>query len=152
MATLTTDQTVIEPILRRAQVLRLALCNGDRPYIVPISFGYRDNILYFHSRKNGTKMELLQRNPRVAFEVEVDVALDIRKPPCQCGFHYACVTGTGRAEFVVDAVAKTAALNCIMRQYLGRDYTYPPAALEGVVVVKVLIENMTAKISQPRPA
>jgi nitroimidazol reductase NimA-like FMN-containing flavoprotein (pyridoxamine 5'-phosphate oxidase superfamily) len=147
MATLSTDRTVIADILRRAQVLRLALCRDNRPHIVPVSFGYHDNALYIHSRKHGTKLELLRANPLVAFEVEADVALDVRTPPCQCGFKYRSVTGTGRAEFVDDAAGKVCGLNCITRQYLGREHAYKPQQVDGVCVVKIFIENMTAKVS-----
>jgi nitroimidazol reductase NimA-like FMN-containing flavoprotein (pyridoxamine 5'-phosphate oxidase superfamily) len=147
MANLITDRTVIESILGSAQVLRLALCHGNRPYIVPVNFGYHDNALYLRSRKHGTKIDLLRRNPQVAFEVETDVALNVRNPPCQCGFKYRCVVGTGRAEFLSDAADKTFGLNCITRQYLGQAYDYKPEQVQGVNVVKIVIESMTAKVS-----
>ncbi|MCJ7619404.1 MAG: pyridoxamine 5'-phosphate oxidase family protein, partial [Anaerolineae bacterium] len=57
------DREAIEDILRRATVCRLAVCDGNVPYVVPLSFGYADNCLYFHSAREGRKIETIKANP-----------------------------------------------------------------------------------------
>jgi len=62
------DTGEIEAVIRQAQVCRVAFAAGDSPYIVPVSFGYQDSCLYFHSAPEGRKMDILRLNPRVCFE------------------------------------------------------------------------------------
>ena len=51
------DQQEIESILGKADVCRLAFSDNDIPYIVPVNYGYRDHCLYFHSAKEGKKID-----------------------------------------------------------------------------------------------
>lgn len=41
------DKIVIESIIKKATVCRIALSENNIPYIVPLCFGYKDNCLYF---------------------------------------------------------------------------------------------------------
>jgi hypothetical protein len=66
------DIALIEDIITKARVCRLALYDNARPYIVPLCFGYKDNILYFHSAPEGKKLSLLRNNNRVCFEFDTD--------------------------------------------------------------------------------
>ena len=47
------ERAEVETIIEEARVCRLAMCDGDRPYVVPLSFAYRDNTLYFHTADGG---------------------------------------------------------------------------------------------------
>ncbi len=69
------DIAGIEDVLSRALVCRLALCENDRPYIVPLCFGYEDNALYFHCAQQGKKLDILRKNNNVCFEVDIDCQL-----------------------------------------------------------------------------
>ena len=48
-----TDKTAMESIILKSSVCRLALSEENRPYIVPLCFGYEDDTLYFHSAREG---------------------------------------------------------------------------------------------------
>ena len=71
-----TDQAAIQAILDKAQVLHLAMIDGDRPYVVPMHYGYTlENgrlTLYLHSAKEGRKLDILSKNSAVAFVLETD--------------------------------------------------------------------------------
>lgn len=41
----------IEKIINDAQIIRLALIDDLVPYIVPLNFGYKDNVFYVYSAK-----------------------------------------------------------------------------------------------------
>ena len=69
------ERAEVEAILAEATVCRLAMCDGDQPYVVPLSFGYRDGTLYFHTAMEGKKLCILAKNNRVCFEVDVDQEL-----------------------------------------------------------------------------
>ncbi|OQY42446.1 MAG: pyridoxamine 5'-phosphate oxidase, partial [Desulfobacteraceae bacterium 4572_87] len=42
------ERKEIESTILAAKVCRLGFSDGNQPYIIPMSFGYRDNTLYFH--------------------------------------------------------------------------------------------------------
>ena len=83
-----TDASEIEDILRKASVCRLALCDEGRPYIVPLCFGYKDNVLYFHSASAGKKLDILRKNNNVCFEVDIDNELVKTGQVCDWGMKY----------------------------------------------------------------
>jgi len=47
------DPKVIESIVCRANVCRLAMCEEGLPDVVPLFFGYEKGALYFHSATVG---------------------------------------------------------------------------------------------------
>jgi nitroimidazol reductase NimA-like FMN-containing flavoprotein (pyridoxamine 5'-phosphate oxidase superfamily) len=59
----------IEAVLHRHHVGRLACVVASEPYLVPITYGYRNGLLYGHSLP-GQKLDAMRAEPRVAFEVD----------------------------------------------------------------------------------
>jgi len=110
------DRGEIDKILRKATVCRLGLVDNAIPYVVPLSFGYEGNTLYFHSAREGKKVGLLKRNAAVCFEFDVDVEPVRSETSCGWTMRYRSVIGSGTASFVEDPGAKSAALETIMRQ------------------------------------
>ena len=82
------DNSDIEAVIQKAQVCRIALVDGNQPYVVPVCFGHRDGKLYFHSSLRGRKMGVLRRNDRVCVEFEVDVGLARNELPCKFSFRF----------------------------------------------------------------
>ncbi|MBW2599751.1 MAG: pyridoxamine 5'-phosphate oxidase family protein, partial [Deltaproteobacteria bacterium] len=140
----------IEEIIRRAQVCRIALCEGSRPYVVPLCFGYEAGVLYFHCAPNGRKMEILENNQHVCFEMDVDHELVPGEASCTWGFRYRSVVGFGRALWVRDPGAKRDALRVIMRHYSEGGFDFPEDALARTVVIKVVLDDITGKIAAYR--
>jgi len=62
----------IKAVIEKSVVCRLGMCEGNRPYVVPLCFGFRNNCLYFHCAKEGKKIEILKSNNNVCFEFDVD--------------------------------------------------------------------------------
>ena len=142
-----TDRSLIESIIQRASVCRIGLCDQGTPYVVPVSFGYKDNCLYFHSAGEGRKVDVLKQNNRVCFEVDIDLEMVPSDTPCKWTVKYLSVIGFGKASFVDDLQEKREALNIIMEHYSGRSYEYPEDALAKVAIIKVRIASMTGKQS-----
>lgn len=137
----------IEEIVRRSLVCRLGLAEENRPYIVPLSFGFKDNTLYFHSAPEGKKIEILRKNSRVCFEFDLDHEVLVDEKACKWGMKYRSVIGFGKAFIVEDIQEKKQGLNAIMEHYSGRTYEYPEAAINNTLVIKIEIESMTGKES-----
>ena len=139
------DIASIEKIIRKAQVCRLALSENDRPYIVPLCFGYKDNALYFHTAREGKKLDILKKNNNVCFEIDTDNELVKGKKACSCSMKYRSVIGFGRAEIIEETELKRRALNIIMQNYFDGFFKYPDEAVNNTVIIKVKIDSMTGK-------
>ncbi len=143
-----TDDATLEEILRKADVCRVAMCDGDEPYLVPVNFGYRDRALFIHSAREGRKIEILSRNNRVCFEAETDVEILRGDSACDWGARYRCVIGTGRARFIEESLEKKRALDIIMRKYSGTgDHLYDEKKVDAITVIRVDIGEMSGKKS-----
>jgi len=142
-----TDRAAIESILAKSTVCRLALSTNDRPYIVPLCFGYEDNALYFHTAQEGKKIDILKKNSRVCFEVDCDHELVSNETPCKWSMKYRSVIGVGKASLIDDPESKRKALDSIMQHYAGRPSGYSAASMEKILIIKVEIESMTGKSS-----
>jgi nitroimidazol reductase NimA-like FMN-containing flavoprotein (pyridoxamine 5'-phosphate oxidase superfamily) len=141
------DKTAMESIILRSSVCRLALSEEGRPYIVPLCFGYKDNILYFHSAREGMKLDILRRNNKVCIEVDIDHDIVEADDACGWGMKYQSVIGFGKGSIIDDLEKKRKALDIIMQHYSGSSYEFPDSKLGKTVIIKVEIEHMTGKKS-----
>lgn len=142
-----TDIARIESILRKATVCRIALAEANRPYIVPLNFGYRDGRLYFHCAREGKKIDILRRNTIVCFEVEADTEFVKAGDACDWGMKFLSVIGYGHAVFLGDREAKRHGLRIIMEHYSDGDYVFPDDRVDLTEVIRVDVEEMTGKKS-----
>ncbi len=62
------DPKIIEEILKESEICRLAMMDGDKPYILPFNYGYKDNCIYIHCAKEGKKIDLLRKNGEVNYK------------------------------------------------------------------------------------
>jgi nitroimidazol reductase NimA-like FMN-containing flavoprotein (pyridoxamine 5'-phosphate oxidase superfamily) len=141
------DRDAVEAIIRDSLVCRLALSDENRPYVVPLCFGYRDDTLYFHSSPEGKKIEILRKNGNVCFEFDIDQEVVQDDKPCKWTMNYRSVIGFGQGSVVEDLEEKRKGLDAIMQHYAGRSFEYAEPAMKSTVVIKVEIESMTGKES-----
>ncbi len=141
-----TDAKAIEDLIDRAQICRIGLSDADQPYIVPMNFGYRNGCLYLHSANEGRKIEILRQNNRVCFEIDLDYEYVTSETSCNTSAHYRSVIGFGQAMILEDNDAKIQALDIIMDHYeKNRKHAYSIHAIEKVAVIKVQLQEITAK-------
>ncbi len=139
------DREEIEAIIRQSSVCHLAMSRDNEPYLVPLSFGYRDNTLYFHSAREGKKISLLRGNPRVCFAFSLDGGLTRGPVACEWGVRYRSVIGTGRARFIDNSEEKVAALDVIMQQYAPGEHAYAASSVANTLVFAVDIDSLCGK-------
>lgn len=143
-----TDFAVLEDVLEKALVCRIAFNGEDGPYIVPVNFGYRPGFIYAHSASEGKKIDLIRRDNRVCFEVETDVSFTPgNSGPCKWTTKYRSIIGFGKASIVTGLDEKLEALNIILGHYSPDKFEIPANACEKLVVIKIAIDSMTGKIS-----
>ncbi len=90
---------------------------------------------------------MMSRNPRVCFEADLPGKIgDAGAMACRWGMAFRSVIAWGRLEEIQDEREKKAALEALMNKYSSnREWIFEPAALESVVVLKLTIEEITAK-------
>ena len=142
-----TDKTAMESIILKSSVCRLALSEENRPYIVPLCFGYEDDTLYFHSAREGRKLDILRKNNKVCFEFDIDHEIVEADDACRWGMKYQSVIGFGKGSIIDDIESKRKALNIIMQHYSRNAYEYPDKIVKKTVIIKGEIEHMTGKQS-----
>ncbi len=142
------DPALLRKILGDAIVCRLAMCDGDRPYVIPLSFVLDGDAVFVHSAAHGRKLDVLRRNPHVCFEVDEDVAPVHHREACSVGMRFRSVIGTGRLAFVEDVAEKVRVLKRFAAKYAPKADTHLPShEVEKTVVMRIAIERLTGKRS-----
>lgn len=142
------DPAEIEDILKRARSCRLALAGEEGPYVVPLSYGYRDRTFYIHSAPAGRKIDMIRRDPRVCIQVGVDADVVEAEKACGWSSRYRSVIGFGRAVIVEDPHEKRAGLDILMSHYGEGPFDYDDASVGAMVILRVDIDTMTGKKSR----
>lgn len=116
--------------------------------MVPLSFGYDGDALYFHTASEGKKLDIMIANPSVCFEFEQDVSLNTHDTlPCKWGFSFKSVIGHGEVSEVTSAEYKKTALNHILQTYSNQEWDFQDAAVAATRVWKITIHQLTGKQS-----
>jgi nitroimidazol reductase NimA-like FMN-containing flavoprotein (pyridoxamine 5'-phosphate oxidase superfamily) len=143
-----TDKVLLNEILTTAQICRVAFFADDYPYIVPMNFGYSNGYLYFHGAPEGRKLDLIKKNNKVGFEIELAHEIIKDEVSCKWTTKYRSIIGTGEMEIVTDTEEKIAGLDCIMAQHGKTDNAYNSSAVNYIVVLKLRINSMAGKQSR----
>jgi hypothetical protein len=143
-----TSRDEIDAVILEAEACRLGFAVDNEPYVLPISFGYDGSALYVHTAKTGRKIEFIQANNRVCFELEahVEIRTDAEKA-CDWTFNFESVVGHGTITELTGDDDKIEGLNHIMRHYSGRDWAFAPKDLATTRVWRIEIESITGKRS-----
>ena len=142
------DPETIQKIFKEAEVCRIALTDDDKPYIVPMNFGYQDNTLYLHSASEGYKIDILKKNNNLCFQMDIKTEMIRSETPCNWGMKYFSLVGHGKAHLIKDILEKREALDIIMAKYSpDESFSYSDKAIKEVLVIKVNIEDVTGKKS-----
>ncbi len=142
-----TEQSEIEAVIQKSMVCRLGLSDNNIPYIVPLCFGYHKSTIYVHGSIKGRKFSILQNNPNICFEFDINTEIVEGKDACKWGMKYQSVIGFGTASFLKDPNDKQKALNIIMSQYSDKPFQFSEKAINKTGVVKIEIKSMTGKQS-----
>lgn len=144
-----TDINEIERILKEAQVCRIALHDGDFPYMIPMCFGYTlegdQLVLYFHSAPQGKKIDLLKANNNAAFEIDKIGEIIQGDTACSFSAAYECITGKGTID-IINGIEKLTGLNSIMNKYAGAgEHKYSEQTLNNVAILKLTADEFCCK-------
>ncbi len=145
-----TDLAQIRDILSKARVVHLGLADGDKPYVVPMHYGYELEgeklVLYVHSAQEGRKLDVIARNPNVFAEIDTgEILIPGGDDPCDYSAAYRSVMGEGKALVLEDPAEKAAALQILMKSQTGKDFVITEEMAAPVTVIKIQLDWFTAK-------
>lgn len=144
-----TDLNEIMEIIKKCDVCRLAFFDEGFPYIVPLNFGAflaEDKIsIYFHGANAGKKLVLIEKNNKVAFEMDCSHKLILGEKACDSTMEYESVCGNGTVE-LLEGQEKLSGLAALMKQYsTNNHHEFDEKEVRAVAVLKLSVNKITAK-------
>ncbi len=149
-------------VIDKSQFGTLATTDKDgNPYCIPISAVRKDDTIYFHCAKIGTKIDNIKNNSNVCMSFVGDVHVPVefnanshiegngRVSDTRFTTEYESAVVFGTASEVEDDDEKLLALRLISLKYTPDDMPYFDAYVSSSIkitnVVKVTIEHITGK-------
>ncbi len=149
------ERKTIDAILERCTIGRLATLGQDGyPYITPVNYVYTEGAIYFHSAREGEKIDNIRANAKVCFEVDIPLSYlglgyDTQQRVCQLHQLYHCVVLRGKAEIITESKAKVKALNALIASHEQgekiENVTTETPAVKLCSVIAVRIEQISGK-------
>lgn len=147
-----TDINEIDAVLNEAQMCRISLLDGDKPYIAPMLFGYcltgEKPEFYFRCGENKSELiELIKKNNRAAFEIDkLFGVVPGEENPSLFEAEYEFVGGTGTIEFIT-GIDKITGFSHILKKYNknGGECIISEQILNSFAVLKLTANKIICK-------
>ena len=144
-----TDCNEIKNILNQCKTAHVAMIDKGMPYVVPLSYGYElENeqlTLYFHSAKEGRKIDILKENNQVCFDISCEGEPLFAETPCNSGYYFSSIIGNGQVEFIENVEEKCKALRVMFYQQSGQEVLFTEEQAGTVCVFKIVSKDFTGK-------
>jgi hypothetical protein len=144
-----TEVSILELIISRSDVCRIAFAVDNHPYIVTLNYGYMGGdhpCFYFHCAREGKKLEMLRKNNFVCFELDTDHELYEGENGCDWGMKFSSIVGYGKITEIEDSESGIRGLDCIMSHYSKKEkFSYDEKVLANTRILRLDIESMTGK-------
>jgi len=145
----------IKEFLNNESTGRIAsLDENGYPQIIPMNFIFNNNVIYMHSHTRGEKLQNIQKNDKVGFEVDKNLEFlpSYFSDPNDASLadtFYISIVIKGKATIVTDKNEKTLALNGLMEKYQPEG-GYEPIntqmnVLDEVAVIKINPNSIRGK-------
>lgn len=144
------DREIIEAVIRQCDTCFIGVADeNNMPYVLPMNFGYRNNVIYLHSAPHGRVVDVLGKNPNICVTFSTNSELAYQHPEVACSYRMKArsVVAFGKVAFLADddLEGKREALNIIMKQYSDKEFKYNDPAVRNVKVWLVPVDSMTCK-------
>jgi len=144
----------IKDVISNNIVGRLGCCAEGKTYVVPISYAYEGDYIYFRTFE-GMKVSMMRANPQVCFQVDKMANMG----------DWESVIAWGTFEELVDKKKRKKGLEILLSRILPEissemvkftsEWPFPPTndinKIEGVVF-RIHIKEMTGRCEKPDPA
>jgi len=146
-----TDKNTIIEILKNGKFATISMCRANEPYIVTLSYGFdlKRNSLYFHSAKEGLKVEFLRENSKVCGTIVDDLGYIMT----DCSHKYRSIVFWGKMATVEDLEEKKYGFNIILNHLednpskVKKRFLKNKQAYDNICIIRLNIIEMTGKAS-----
>jgi nitroimidazol reductase NimA-like FMN-containing flavoprotein (pyridoxamine 5'-phosphate oxidase superfamily) len=149
------DRDRILELLRSNDSIILGLNDDGYPYLLPMNYGMEEVdgqvLLYFHGAGEGTKHDLIRKDPRASFEIDTGHRTYIDEVRGTCSMAYISVIGRGQIKYLPDE-QKEHVMSVIMGQCGFGEFAYRKEFLPHTKIFCLVVESMTAKENKKQPS
>ena len=143
------DRDEMLQLLRAGKYVIIAMCAGNNPYIVTLSYGYdeKKHTLYFHSAMKGLKLDILNENSTVCATVIDDRGYQMDK----CSHVYRSLLLYGKMSMCHTLEEQKHGMNILLEHLEDNPDTVRQRSLKSddvykrTAILKLEIEEMTGK-------
>mgnify|MGYP005839130177 CR=1 FL=1 len=142
------DTQTIESLIKECKFCHLAIFDEQAPYILGMNFGYKDKTLYFHSAKEGKKIELLRKNNSVSvfFTTQTEIFYRHEHVACSWRQRYKSVQALGKVFFIDQFEQKVEAMSLFMQNFRSNfEFQFSKPSINNIIVFKVEIESWSGR-------
>lgn len=142
------EKEKIEAVLKTEKICFVGFSDKNGiPYVLPMNYGYEDEVIYLHSAPEGKVLRILEENRNVCITFCTQPKLIWQHPEVACSYRMQSksVVCNGKVVFEEDFAEKERILNVIMRQYIDKEFKYSEPAVNNVKIWKVNIDTISAK-------
>ena len=146
-----TDKNTIIEILKNGKFATISMCRANEPYIVTLSYGFdlKGNSLYFHSAKEGLKVEFLRENSNVCGTIVEDLGYVMD----ECSHKYRSVVFWGKMATIEDLDEKKHGFNILLNHLeenpgkVKEKFIKNEQVYVNICIMRLNIIEMTGKAS-----
>lgn len=141
------NRNIIDAIIRSCKTCYLAVCEDDRPYVLPMNFALDGDCVILHSAQEGKKWETMKKNHQVCLTWVSGEELAWQDPGVGCSYRVVSksVIAEGEVEFVEEYDEKVSCMEKLMAQYASRSFKFSSPSIINVGVIRVHIRKFTAR-------
>lgn len=137
-------------MLERCQIMHLGLVDEGGPYVVPLNYGWEeaqgDIFLYFHSARDGRKVDCMKRSPSCFVTITGEMRLITAPEACGWSAGFESLMMEGDAEILQSGADIRRGLDALMRHYgFEGQPEYDERVLEKTTVCRIRIKAITGK-------
>lgn len=133
----------IEDLLSKEHIGRLATLNSNGfPYVTPVHFIYSNKKIYIHGLIKGQKIDNIQNNSKVCFEIDKMKKFLLAELPCDVNTEYVSAIIIGEAKILENVEEKSEVLKKIVEKHvpslIGREFSKNMLKATGVIEISVI--------------
>lgn len=144
-----TDKNKILNLIKMGKYAVIALCNGNEPYLVTMSYGFDEstNTFYFHGATKGQKIDFIKANPDACLTIIEDLGYQFD----ECTHAYRSVVVRGKMVFIDGPEERVHGIKVMIDQLEPNTEKQllkindSDAVWRGTQMFKLAVESMTCK-------
>lgn len=122
-----------------------------KTYVVPISYAYRDDVIYCHTFE-GLKIQMMRNNPQVCFEVDKLDGMDNWKSVIAQGV-FEELEGDARDKAISVLLGRTVTSNVSETVKISSQWPFPERDSENVsgIIFKIELKEISGRFEKADP-